>query len=162
MRFVLRAAAIGLVVAMAAACGSGGESNSANDNNDKPSTSASKPAKPVKPADPVVKGDGDGSAYCDKVLELGAKQDPLGVLASAQSDEKGLEALKNLASIYEQLADVAPSEIKAELEGSRDLFAKVVEATESGATSSPELEAQAPKVAEWGVKIQEYTTEHCA
>lgn len=160
MRFVLRAAAIGLVVAMAAACGSGGESNSANDNSDKPSTSSSKP--PVKPADPVVKGNGDGSEYCDKVLELGAEKDPLGVLASAGSDPDGLAALKELASIYEELADVAPGEIKTELEGSRDLFAKVVEATESGATSSPELEAQAPKVAEWGVKIQEYTTEHCA
>lgn len=65
------------------------------------------------------------------------------VLASAGSDPHGLAALKELASIYEEVADVAPGEIKTELEGSRDLFAKVIEATESGATSSPELEAQA-------------------
>ncbi len=157
MRLVLRAAAIGLMVAMAAACGNGG-SSSASDS-DQPKTSSSKPAQP---ADADSKGGGDGSAYCDKVHELGDKQDPLGTLARAQTDPDGKEALKELANIYRELAEVAPGEIKPELEGSRDLFQKVVEANEAGKTSDPELEAQAPKVAEWGVKIQEYTVKHCA
>jgi hypothetical protein len=160
MRLVLRAAAIGLMVAMAAACGSGGESNANQPNQpNQPNASSSKPAeKPVQPAD---KG-GDGSAYCDKVHELGDSYDPMSTLAQAQSDPNGVEALKQLANIYVELAKVAPGEIKAELEGSRDLFLKVVDATASGKTSDPALEAQAPKVAEWGVKIQEYTVKHCA
>jgi hypothetical protein len=147
------------MVAMAAACGNGG-SSSASDS-DQPKTSSSKPAQPARPADDS-RGGGDGSAYCDKVHELGDKQDPLGTLARAQTDPDGKEALKELATIYKELADVAPGEIKPELEGSRDLFQKVVEANEAGKTSDPELEAQAPKVAEWGVKIQEYTIKHCA
>lgn len=176
MRFVLRAAAVTLMVAMAAACGTGGGDTN-NASNDPPKTSDQQPNKPAdpkpadsgEPAEPDEtdsNGGGDGSAYCDKMLELGEQKDPLGVLAGAMqggdSQEASIKAIKELHNIYVELSDVAPGEIKTELTSARDLFGQLVETLESGATSNPELEAQAGALGEWGVTIQEYTSEHCA
>ncbi len=114
-------------------------------------------------------GDDEGSditAFCDKVDEIRAAEDPFAGLQG--NDIEGAQAaLEEARSLFGEVADVAPEEIQADVEEAQAFFDDFVAAAQDA--DSPEdflaiatdFQQQAQDFEETSIRLEEYTTENC-
>ena len=108
----------------------------------------------------------DITAFCDKVAEIRAADDPFAGLAG--DDIEGAQAaLEEAQSLFGEVADVAPEEIQADVEDAQAFFDDFVTAAQDA--NSPEdflaiatdFQQQAQDFEETSTRLEEYTNENC-
>jgi hypothetical protein len=108
----------------------------------------------------------DITAFCDKVDEIRAADDPFAGLAG--NDIEGAKAaLEEARSLFGEVADVAPEEIRADVEEAQTFFDDFVAAAQDA--DSPEdllaiatdFQQQAQDFEETSTRLEEYTNENC-
>ena len=108
----------------------------------------------------------DITAFCDKVDEIRAAEDPFaglqgGDIAGAQ------QALEEAQGLFAEVAEVAPEEIQADVEEAQQFFDEFVAAAQDA--NSPqdllgvatEFQQQAEDFQATSERLEEYTTENC-
>ena len=108
----------------------------------------------------------DITAFCDKVDEIRAADDPFAGLAG--DDIEGAQAaLEEAQSLFGEVADVAPEEIQADVDDAQAFFDDFVTAAQDA--NSPEdflaiatdFQQQAQDFEETSTRLEEYTNENC-
>jgi hypothetical protein len=108
----------------------------------------------------------DITAFCDKVEEIRAADDPFAGLQG--NDIEGAQAaLEEARSLFGEVAAVAPEEIQADVEEAQAFFDDFVAAAQDA--DSPEdflaiatdFQQQAQDFEETSTRLEEYTNENC-
>jgi hypothetical protein len=108
----------------------------------------------------------DVQAFCDKVDEIRAAEDPFANLNTG-SVEDTRAALEEAQALFGEIADVAPGEIQEDVQQAEQFFDEFVTAV--GDASSPEdllgvateFQAQAEDFQATSARLEEYTNENC-
>ncbi len=110
--------------------------------------------------------DGDIEAFCDKVEEIQAAEDPFAGVAG--DDISGAtEALEEAQGLFGEVTEVAPEEIKDDVEEAQQFFDDFVTAAQDA--KSPEdflaiatdFQAEAEDFEATSQRLEEYTNENC-
>jgi hypothetical protein len=110
--------------------------------------------------------DGDIDAFCDKVDEIRAADDPFAGV-SGDDIEGATAALEEAQQLFSEVADVAPEEIQADVEEAQTFFDDFVEAAQDA--DSPEdflaiatdFQDEAQDFEDTSTRLEEYTNENC-
>lgn len=110
--------------------------------------------------------EGDIQAFCDKVEEIQAAEDPF---AGIQGDDIGAAtaALEEAQGLFEEVADVAPEEIKGDVEEAQTFFDDFVEAAQEAKSPedflaiATEFQQEAEDFEATSQRLEEYTNENC-
>jgi hypothetical protein len=114
-------------------------------------------------------GDDNGddiTAFCDKVDEIRAAEDPFAGLQGGDI-EGAQQALEEAQGLFAEVAEVAPEEIQADVEEAQQFFDDFVAAAQDA--NSPEdllgvateFQQQAQDFQATSERLEEYTTENC-
>lgn len=108
----------------------------------------------------------DVSAFCDKVDELGAAEDPAAGIAP--DDVEGqVAALEKAQGLLNEVADVAPDEIQADVEDAQAFFGDFVAAAQDAnapedfAAVAQDFQDEAADFQETSARLTDYTNENC-
>jgi len=114
-------------------------------------------------------GDDDESditAFCDKVEEVRAAEDPFAGLAEDDLDGTR-EALEEARELFAEVAEVAPEEIQGDVEQTQQFFDNFVNAASDAETpqdfaaAATEFQQQAEEFEATSDRLEEYTDENC-
>jgi hypothetical protein len=110
--------------------------------------------------------DDDIQAFCDKVDEIRAADDPFAGLAG--NDIEGAQAaLEEAQSLFDEVAEVAPEEIQGDVEEAQAFFddfvtaAQDAESPEDFLAVATEFQAEAEDFQATSDRLEEYTAENC-
>jgi hypothetical protein len=106
------------------------------------------------------------TAFCDKVDEIRAADDPFAGLAG--DDIAGAqEALAEAQGLFAEVADVAPEEIRGDVEEAQTFFDDFVAAAQDAQSPqdllgvATEFQQEAEDFQETSARLEEYTAENC-
>lgn len=111
--------------------------------------------------------EGDLQAFCDMVAEVGKTEDPLTPLVERGNVEQTQAALQEAQAQFGEIADVAPGEIRADVEDAQqfldDFIADVqgAERPEEFLDALTGLQEQAEEFEATGQRLDDYTAENC-
>lgn len=110
--------------------------------------------------------DDDVQAFCDKVDEVRAADDPFAGVAG--DDVEGAQAaLEEARSLFGEVADVAPEEIQGDVEEAQAFFDDFVASAQDAETPedflavATEFQAEADDFQATSDRVEEYTNENC-
>jgi len=110
--------------------------------------------------------DSDIQAFCDKVDEIRAAEDPFAGIQGGDL-EQTRAALEEAQSLFGEVADVAPAEIQADVEEAQQFFDEFVTAVNDAESPqellsiATEFQGQAQEFQATSERLDQYTTENC-
>ncbi|MGI9020043.1 MAG: hypothetical protein ACR2G3_04955 [Solirubrobacterales bacterium] len=110
--------------------------------------------------------EGDIQVFCDKVEEIQSAEDPF---AGIQGDDIGAAtaALEEAQGLFQEVADVAPEEIRGDVEEAQTFFDDFVEAAQDAKSPedflaiATEFQQEAEDFEATSQRLEEYTNENC-
>jgi hypothetical protein len=110
--------------------------------------------------------DGDIQAFCDKVDEVSAADDPFAGVAG--NDIKGAtEALEEARALMAEVTEVAPEDIRSDVEEAETFFSDFVEAAKEAKTPqeflavATDFQDEAADFQATSQRLEDYTNENC-
>jgi hypothetical protein len=110
--------------------------------------------------------DGDIEAFCDRVDEISAADDPF-TNVGGQDIEAAKDALEETRDLMTEVTEVAPDEIRAEAEEAQDFFDEFVTAAKDAKSPrdflaiATDFQDEAADFQDTSQRLEDYTNENC-
>jgi hypothetical protein len=109
----------------------------------------------------------DVQAFCDKLAQVRETEDPLTPLLQGGNVEETKQALEDAQTQFAEIAEVAPEEIRADVESAQQFIEDFVAAAQDAETPKDilsivtELQGRAEELQASGQRLSEYENENC-
>jgi hypothetical protein len=109
----------------------------------------------------------DVQAFCDKLAQVRETEDPLAPLLHGGNVEETKQALEDAQTQFAEIAEVAPEEIRADVESAQQFIEDFVAAAQDAETPQDilsivtELQGRAEELQASGQRLSEYENENC-